>query len=481
VPADIVDQLKRLKDAMDAINKWKEEKTIPADLEEQLKSLREGLALLDSHREQLKEMGEQLKRLKSVSDLLSSHNEKLQLIPDDLLEQLNKLKYMEKTMSKLRDNINQLPAKLERLEERMKENAEREARTLRDGLRLLNNQIEKIKKMSLSPPPSDGKTQGGGAIDSLRNMVLDLQAENEKLKNTTNELIEEENRKQKHLDALYSYCDKLQENKADKEQVAMEIDVKADKRSLDNLVSRLKFDQTVGTLDQAIQDLLSRLDGYDAGLKDALAQLGNEVDQKLDRMEIDPLKDYFERKIKAMKCKHADLPLNEDPAAGFRKALLRFHCISCDRPVDMAQGPQYYYFRDDEVVPVPMAQRDETEIVGDDGHIYKGRVDMDGNQFPETSGYDRRLVMTNIPPHYDGHLVMADIPYDSRRPGNDEVSNSPRHKPKSPRAVSAKRSPSPQPPRTGSPTYRRPRSAVPSSPRSRGEGADPMPEIPAQS
>ncbi|XP_032225156.2 glutamine-rich protein 2 isoform X2 [Nematostella vectensis] len=479
VPADIVDQLKRLKDAMDAINKWKEEKTIPADLEEQLKSLREGLALLDSHREQLKEMGEQLKRLKSVSDLLSSHNEKL-------------------------------PAKLERLEERMKENAEREARTLRDGLRLLNNQIEKIKKMSLSPPPSDGKTQGGGAIDSLRNMVLDLQAENEKLKNTTNELIEEENRKQKHLDALYSYCDKLQENKADKEQVAMEIDVKADKRSLDNLVSRLKFDQTVGTLDQAIQDLLSRLDGYDAGLKDALAQLGNEVDQKLDRMEIDPLKDYFERKIKAMKCKHADLPLNEDPAAGFRKALLRFHCISCDRPVDMAQGPpnpalpntpgmppsrsgrpyttfeldqirqmnrgvtydqdgsmttarscggihtvtsphkrsarfnQYYYFRDDEVVPVPMAQRDETEIVGDDGHIYKGRVDMDGNQFPE-------------------------------------VSNSPRHKPKSPRAVSAKRSPSPQPPRTGSPTYRRPRSAVPSSPRSRGEGADPMPEIPAQS
>ena len=28
---------------------------------------------------------------------------------------------------------------------------------------------------------------------------------------------------------------------------------------------------------------------------------------------------FVEKKIKGMKCKHVDLPLNDDPAAGFRK------------------------------------------------------------------------------------------------------------------------------------------------------------------
>lgn len=46
--------------------------------------------------------------------------------------------------------------------------------------------------------------------------------------------------------------------------------------------------------------------------------------------------------------------------------------------------------------------------------------------------------------------------------------------PKSPRAMSAKRATSPQPPRNGSPTNRRPRSAaVPSSPRNREEEVEP--------
>ena len=37
---------------------------------------------------------------------------------------------------------------------------------------------------------------------------------------------------------------------------------KADKRALENLISRTKFDQSIGTLDQALQDALQRLDGY---------------------------------------------------------------------------------------------------------------------------------------------------------------------------------------------------------------------------
>lgn len=333
-------------------------------------------------------------------------------------------------------------------------------------------------------------------LNALRSMLTELQGEQERLSNTTKELIEEHNRKQKHIDALYTYADKLQEVKADKEQVAMEMDVKADKRAIDNLVSRTKFDQSIGGLDQSLQELLQRLEGQESALKDALDRLAADIDQKLDRLELDPLKEYFEKKIKSMKCKHVDLPLNDDPAAGFRKALLRFHCISCDRPVDMIPGHpnpalpqtpglppsrsgrpyttyeldqirqihrggytydqevatttaracggshtvtfphrrtarfnQYYYYREDES-PIPIPPRDETELIGQDGQIYKGRFD---ERMPDVPTY-----------------------------------------PKSPRVMSAKRATSPQPPRNGSPTNRRPRSAaVPSSPRNLEEEAEP--------
>ena len=36
---------------------------------------------------------------------------------------------------------------------------------------------------------------------------------------------------------------------------------KADKRAVDNLVSRSKFDQSIGGLDQSLQELLQRLEG----------------------------------------------------------------------------------------------------------------------------------------------------------------------------------------------------------------------------
>jgi len=32
--------------------------------------------------------------------------------------------------------------------------------------------------------------------------------------------------------------------------------------------------------------------------------------------------------------------LSEDDAAGLRRQLLRFHCISCDRPIDLTTSQQ---------------------------------------------------------------------------------------------------------------------------------------------
>ncbi|XP_015752148.1 PREDICTED: glutamine-rich protein 2-like [Acropora digitifera] len=453
-------------------------------------------------------LNERITALESVDILMYScflKTSKLQMIPDDLLDQLNKLKYMERTINQIKDFTEQLTPRIQRNEDRLREDTEREIRTLRDGLRLLNNQLDKLKRektfqMTTYSPSTrnEGKIKDGDALNALRSLVTELQGEQEKINNTTKELIEEHNRKQKHIDALYTYSDKLQEMKADKEQVAMEMDVKADKHTVDKLVSRSKFDQSIGGLDQSLQELLQRVEGQESALKDALDRIAADIDQKLDRLELNPVKEHFEKKIKNMKCKHVDsLPVNDDPAAGFRKAMLRFHCISCDRPVDMVPGnpnpalpqtpglppsrsgrpyttyeldqmrqihrgaytyeqeaatttarscggshtvtyphrrsarmSQYYYYREDDT-PVPLPQRDETDLIGQDGHIYKGRFD----------GFDR----------------MPDLPQN----------------PRSPRAMSAKRAASAQPLRSVSPNNRPRSAAVPSALRNQEEEIEP--------
>jgi hypothetical protein len=47
---------------------------------------------------------------------------------------------------------------------------------------------------------------------------------------------------------------------------------------------------------------------------------------------------YFKRD-NAVPFQHNISQINpEDDAAGLRKQLLRFHCISCDRPIEMNSG-----------------------------------------------------------------------------------------------------------------------------------------------
>jgi hypothetical protein len=52
-----------------------------------------------------------------------------------------------------------------------------------------------------------------------------------------------------------------------------------------------------------------------------LAKLMNDIDGKLDRIELNPLKDWLEKKLKALSKKIQDgsLQWNDDEAAGLKK------------------------------------------------------------------------------------------------------------------------------------------------------------------
>ncbi|XP_033116915.1 glutamine-rich protein 2-like isoform X4 [Anneissia japonica] len=190
---------------------------------------------------------------------------------------------------------------------------------------------------------SKSQVKDSESLTEMQGVLLQLQAEVEKLNSTLVHLVDEHNAKQKHIDALYTYIDRLQEFKADKEHVIMEIDVKADKRALDNKISRAQFEGTVDELSKNLQEVMHKLSGHTNAWEDAVSEMKLDIDNKLDRMELDPLKSYLDKRIKVASAKMIPKETEGigENAAGFRKPLMqKFHCISCDKPLDIAtHGP----------------------------------------------------------------------------------------------------------------------------------------------
>ena len=101
---------------------------------------------------------------------------------------------------------------------------------------------------------------------------------------------------QEHIEALYNYVEKLQESKADKENVAMEMNIKADKASLDSKVNISTFDNTFSMLDEGLREALQKMDDYmneEMALKQALKQLSVDMSEKMDGQAFQALKNYL--------------------------------------------------------------------------------------------------------------------------------------------------------------------------------------------
>ncbi|XP_073712942.1 uncharacterized protein [Misgurnus anguillicaudatus] len=188
------------------------------------------------------------------------------------------------------------------------------------------------------------RSKNNELVSDVQGAILQLQAEYEKLNSTTNHLMEEHSKKQIHIDRLYKAMEKLDEKKADKELVEMEIDIKADKRALESKVSRMQFDSMTEQLNNMLQEVLSKISGQEQDWHKIIEKISTEMDCKLNRIELEPLKKQLDDRWKSI---HRQLQIppapGQDDAAGIRKQLLaRFHCISCDRPVDMITPGQHF-------------------------------------------------------------------------------------------------------------------------------------------
>ena len=58
-------------------------------------------------------------------------------------------------------------------------------------------------------------------------------------------------------------------------------------------------------------------------VKNMLTKLSNDMDAKLDRLELNPLKDWLEKKLKSLskKIKNGSCQWSDDEAAGLRKSV----------------------------------------------------------------------------------------------------------------------------------------------------------------
>ncbi|XP_064621975.1 glutamine-rich protein 2-like isoform X5 [Lineus longissimus] len=218
-------------------------------------------------------------------------------------------------------------------------------------LNKLKNKIQKMERelMQLAQELSSGlaiaeensiNDMDTDALNRAHRAISNLQAEIEKLKSTTEYLCEQNDSKTKKIEEICETTNQLEEKKADKDYVDVNLDLKADKSALDKKVSQSRFDTTIEELNKMLEDMLKKMEGHDSEWRKAIEELTKELDNKIDRLELDALKDYLESRLKALMAKikaaQGNAGFDEDDAAGFRKQMVqKFHCISCDRPVDM--------------------------------------------------------------------------------------------------------------------------------------------------
>lgn len=114
---------------------------------------------------------------------------------------------------------------------------------------------------------------------------------------------------------------------------------KADKGLINSKVSYDEFGNTIDELHSQLHNLM--VEGYqrNENWKKVTADLAEELAEKLDKVELAPIRAFFKSHLKNLeeKVKALSTLIEEPDPAGTRKKLLRdYNCLSCDRMVNIA-------------------------------------------------------------------------------------------------------------------------------------------------
>ncbi|ELK35768.1 Glutamine-rich protein 2 [Myotis davidii] len=156
-----------------------------------------------------------------------------------------------------------------------------------------------VTSLAASRPSKKAKLQRQDEelLGHVQTAILQVQGDCEKLNLITGNLIEDHRQKQKDIDVLYQGLEKLEKEKVNRGHLEMEIEVKADKSALEAKVSRMQFDATTEQLNHMMQELVAKMSGQERDWQKILDRLLTEMDSKLDRLELDPVKQLLEDRV----------------------------------------------------------------------------------------------------------------------------------------------------------------------------------------
>lgn len=178
--------------------------------------------------------------------------------------------------------------------------------------------------------PMQPSSQGGGGADKE-----DIQTLFNNLANVIAECTEQKDR----IDQLADTARILESGMVTKQMLLDALSDKADKGLINTKVSYDEFGNTIDELHTQLHNLM--VEGYqrNENWKKVTADLAEELAEKLDKVELTPIRAFFKSHLKALEEKVRKITqlIEEPDPAGTRKKLLKdYNCISCDRAVNIA-------------------------------------------------------------------------------------------------------------------------------------------------
>ncbi|KAF9411027.1 hypothetical protein HW555_010073 [Spodoptera exigua] len=209
-----------------------------------------------------------------------------------------------------------------------------------DQLASFQDQLEYMSKQIAGV--SDNTGVGQLSPDLLKDLqglmqlfqtVQDMQSQLAQVHATALSLAAEKEDRQNHIDALLEQIELLKTIKLDREDMVEALADKADLRMLARKVSHDQFETACDDLSKGLEHALGKLNVQEALWQQALDDIQREIETKLDKMELSPVKEFFNNKLKQLQdnLKQMAALRREAEAAGTKKRLLRdVNCISCD-------------------------------------------------------------------------------------------------------------------------------------------------------
>ncbi|KAM3966729.1 uncharacterized protein ACR2FA_012273 [Aphomia sociella] len=235
------------------------------------------------------------------------------------------------------------------LEKRLKECCDETNKhdgVIQDQIHSLQDQLEYLMKQvtTLTQDLAIGKLSPDLLKDlqglmHLFETVQEMQDQLKQVHETALQLAAEKEDRQGHINALLEQIELLKTIKLDREDMVEAMAEKADLRMLARKVSHDQFELACDDLSRGLEHALGKLDIQEALWQQALDDIQREIETKLDKMELSPVKDFFNSKLRQLQenLKQMAALRREAEAAGTKRKLLRdVNCISCDARAVMA-------------------------------------------------------------------------------------------------------------------------------------------------